>query len=143
MDSHHDIAGLRERGLTIHEADPARGSFGPPLPLSQSFTRACEAPAELSFFEVHTDDGDLLVLGFRHAPVSRPSALSSSERVVVALALEGKSNVEIGRARDTSARTVANQLASAFRKLGVSSRRELATVLPVGRGWGATRRAPP
>lgn len=32
---------------------------------------------------------------------------------------EGHSNAEIARARGTSARTVANQLAGLFRKLGV------------------------
>jgi DNA-binding CsgD family transcriptional regulator len=36
------------------------------------------------------------------------------------------SNSEIGRRRGTSGRTVANQMATIFRKLGVSSRAELA-----------------
>jgi len=53
-------------------------------------------------------------------------ALSVAEREVVALALEGRSNLEIAGARGTSARTVANQLASIFRKLAVGSRAELA-----------------
>lgn len=127
MDGYGETAGPRYRELAEDE-DTAR----PPL------------PADLSFCEIHTDDGDLLVLGFRHGPgFGRPakSALSASERIVVALALDGKSNVEIGKARATSARTIANQLASAFRKLGVSSRRELATVAPLSRG--PTRSEPP
>ena len=37
----------------------------------------------------------------------------------------GGSNAQIARARGTSARTVANQVASVFVKLGVASRREL------------------
>jgi DNA-binding CsgD family transcriptional regulator len=57
----------------------------------------------------------------------RPLAgLSPAERAVVALALEGLSNREIARRRGSSARTVANQLAAAYRKLGVSGRAELA-----------------
>lgn len=53
------------------------------------------------------------------------SSLSEAERDVVRLALEGHSNQRIGLARGTSARTVANQLAQVFQKLGVHSRHEL------------------
>lgn len=57
---------------------------------------------------------------------ARPVApLTPAERQVVALLLEGKSNAQIARARRTSARTVANQVASIFKKLSVSSRAEL------------------
>jgi DNA-binding CsgD family transcriptional regulator len=51
--------------------------------------------------------------------------LSSTERTIVSLALRGLSNVAIGRARGTAARTIANQLGIIYRKLGVGSRREL------------------
>ena len=40
--------------------------------------------------------------------------------------LAGLANAAIARRRGTSARTVANQVASIFRKLGVQSRAELA-----------------
>jgi DNA-binding CsgD family transcriptional regulator len=53
-------------------------------------------------------------------------SLSDAEREVAVLALAGLSNSEIGRRRGTSGRTVANQMATIFRKLGVSSRTELA-----------------
>lgn len=52
--------------------------------------------------------------------------LTLAEREVVRLALAGLSNGEIARARRASERTIANQLASAYRKLEVGSRRELA-----------------
>jgi DNA-binding NarL/FixJ family response regulator len=52
--------------------------------------------------------------------------LTSAERQVVAGVLDGRSNAAIARARRTSSRTVANQLAAIYRKLGVSSRWELA-----------------
>lgn len=48
--------------------------------------------------------------------------LSGSEWQVVRLAIEGATYVEIARARRASPRTVANQLASAFRKLRLSGR---------------------
>ncbi len=51
--------------------------------------------------------------------------LTPAERQVVALLIEGKTNAQIARARRTSARTVANQLASIFKKLSVGSRAEL------------------
>lgn len=124
MDSRHEVSGAGYRELARYE-----GAGGAP-PMRRVL------PADLSFCEVHTDEGDILVLGFRHsADGGGASALSASERIVVGLALDGKSNVEIGKARATSARTVANQLASAFRKLGVSSRRELATVAPLANRW--------
>jgi DNA-binding CsgD family transcriptional regulator len=52
-------------------------------------------------------------------------ALSPAEADVMHLAQQGLSNAEIAKARNTSARTVANQLASVFRKLGIRSRLEL------------------
>ena len=61
--------------------------------------------------------------------VEVPTALSTAEQEVVQLVLEGMSNREIARHRGTSVRTAANQLASIYRKLNVSSRAELATML--------------
>lgn len=52
-------------------------------------------------------------------------ALSSAERAVVQALLRGLSDREIAIERGTSERTVANQLRSIFKKLGVASRAEL------------------
>jgi DNA-binding CsgD family transcriptional regulator len=52
-------------------------------------------------------------------------ALSPAEYAVSRLLIEGKSHAEIAAIRKTSVRTVANQLAAAFHKLGVSGRSEL------------------
>ncbi|MBL8918217.1 MAG: helix-turn-helix transcriptional regulator [Myxococcaceae bacterium] len=58
---------------------------------------------------------------------SRPEpSLTGAEREVMALLLEGKTNAQIAKARKTAVRTVANQIASLFRKYGVGSRAELA-----------------
>lgn len=51
--------------------------------------------------------------------------LSSAEQAVVAAIFAGKSNADIAKERGTSVRTVANQVASIFRKLGVKSRAQL------------------
>jgi DNA-binding CsgD family transcriptional regulator len=53
------------------------------------------------------------------------SDLSKAEREVIQLALRGLSNKTIAEVRRCSSRTVANQLASVYRKLSVSGRREL------------------
>ncbi len=55
--------------------------------------------------------------------------LTATELKVARAAMAGASNAEIARQRGCSARTVANQLASAYRKLGVTSRLELVVVL--------------
>jgi DNA-binding NarL/FixJ family response regulator len=57
------------------------------------------------------------------------AALSDAERAVVAAWLGGKPAAAIARDRGTSVRTVSNQIASVYRKLGVSSRREALVVL--------------
>jgi DNA-binding CsgD family transcriptional regulator len=57
------------------------------------------------------------------------SRLTEAERAVVRLALDGLSNAEIARRRRSSPKTVAHQLAAAYRKLGVGSRRELTAKL--------------
>jgi DNA-binding NarL/FixJ family response regulator len=65
-------------------------------------------------------------------PLSSPAlplSLSAAERDVAVDVLEGLSNAEIAKARSTSERTVANQVASVFRKLGVRSRSEAVAAL--------------
>lgn len=57
------------------------------------------------------------------------ATLSSSQREIVTLALSGLDGAQIARQRGTAERTIANQLASAFRKVGVSGRTAFATAL--------------
>jgi len=64
--------------------------------------------------------------GPRHPALER---LTPAEREVVTGALDGRSTMEIARARDRSFHTVAHQLRAAFRKLGVHSRAELAALV--------------
>lgn len=53
------------------------------------------------------------------------SQLTDAERAVAELAARGLSNAAIAARRGCAQRTVANQLAAVFKKLGVTSRREL------------------
>jgi DNA-binding NarL/FixJ family response regulator len=62
-----------------------------------------------------------------------PSGLTSAELAVAQAILEGCTNEEIARVRTTSTRTIANQVASIFRKLGIGSRGELAARFATGR----------
>ena len=69
-------------------------------------------------------------LCYRVVSAARPelalaSRLTRAQYEVVRLLFEGKSHAEIAAARQRSTRTIANQLAAAFRKLGVSGRFEL------------------
>jgi DNA-binding CsgD family transcriptional regulator len=52
------------------------------------------------------------------------AVLTDAERQVALAILAGRSNAEIARIRGTSPRTIANQVAHIFRKLGVKSRSE-------------------
>jgi DNA-binding NarL/FixJ family response regulator len=74
--------------------------------------------------------GDFVILSFPLA--DEPSeSLTPAEVEVARLILQGKSNREVAERRGTTTRTVANQVASLFRKLKVQSRLELATAAPV------------
>jgi DNA-binding CsgD family transcriptional regulator len=69
------------------------------------------------------------------------ASLSAAERDVAGLAARGLSNTEIARARRVATRTIANQLAGVYRKLGVSGRRELRAWFRK-RGSGSIEKAP-
>lgn len=66
--------------------------------------------------------------------------LAPAEHAVIALLIEGQSYAEIAQTRRTSIRTVANQVASGFRRLGVSGRAELLCLLA---RWAFEPPAPP
>lgn len=57
--------------------------------------------------------------------IAKEHGLAEAEQEVCELVLRGQDNRAIAAKRGTSPRTVANQIASIFRKLGVHSRAEL------------------
>jgi DNA-binding NarL/FixJ family response regulator len=72
---------------------------------------------------------EFAVMSYPLSPPALPASLSAAERIVALALLKGLSNSEIARARKTSVRTVANQVASLFQKLGVRSRAEAVVAL--------------
>jgi len=98
----------------------AAAALEPRPPHGLRVARLLVGDEELAVFDWPTD-------------VSLPQSLTRAEQHVVELARRGFSNLQIAGARGTSLRTVANQLAAAYRKLGVGSRLEL-FVLAGGRG---------
>jgi DNA-binding CsgD family transcriptional regulator len=85
-------------------------------------------PATLVAYEI--EPGKVL---FVHSlPTGTIAGLTPSEEEVLALVLAGHDNASIAAVRKTASRTVANQLASIFRKAGASSRAELAVRVSAG-----------
>ena len=68
-----------------------------------------------------------VLVSWSMSPPANWDALTRAELAVATALIEGASNREIAAARGSSVRTVANQVASIFRKLGVRSRGELVT----------------
>jgi DNA-binding CsgD family transcriptional regulator len=112
-------ASARKSGDAPSAPPPAPPSF-PAEPASSRQTKVATftiGADEFAVLSVPLDDGSLT------------AALSEAEREVAMLAAKGMKNAEIARRRGTSTRTVANQMASILRKLGVSSRYALAARL--------------
>jgi DNA-binding CsgD family transcriptional regulator len=90
-------------------------------------------PRGLRCDHVSVDGEEYLVLDFPAADAAEaaepgPWSLTPAEREVAAAAVAGQSNQEIAAARRASTRTIANQLAAIYRKLGINSRAELAAL---------------
>lgn len=87
-----------------------------------SAARASSAPPIALRLRVGAEE--IAIYGFPPAPSDR-GALTEAELAVAAALIAGASGEEIARARRTSARTVANQIAAIHRKLRVGSRMAL------------------
>ena len=90
---------------------------------------ALPPPSGLRTALLEADGERFLIISYPQDRWLLPSALTSAQRDVACAVLEGKTRREVARERGTSTRTVANLLAQAFRRLGVSSRAELAAML--------------
>jgi DNA-binding NarL/FixJ family response regulator len=87
------------------------------------------SPWGLIASQIRVDAEDFLVLTYPAPYWPLPPSLTSAEQGLVLELVAGGSNQAIAQARNTSPRTVANQVASIFRKLGVHSRLELFVAL--------------
>ena len=108
--------------LPQRDGSPGLATTRESLPLPRGLSLEPEEPASsgsiVLSFSLETPPS----LGAHFQPVT------ASERAVLSLLLDGASNRRIASLRGTSERTVANQVSSIFRKLGVSSRLDLAVV---------------
>ena len=109
--------GVRTRAALIELA----GRFGSGSP---------RASADVDVHALALSGLELPVLSLPEIPC--PATFTTAERAVARLVASGKSNAEIASERATSERTVANQLASMYRKCGVSTREELVVALLKG-----------
>ncbi len=105
------MASRSHRGAARRECDIPK--IGPPSGLVAWHLDLGDGQ-ELALFELETSDS-----------WPRATGVTAAERAVLALAAAGLSNAEAAARRGVSPRTVANQMASLFRKLGVHSRLEL------------------
>ena len=84
-----------------------------------------ETPLGLEGWEIVVDGDVYLLFAWRAPQGAEMRELTPAERDVGAGILRGESNATIAKRRGSRPRTVANQVASLFRKLGVCSRTEL------------------
>lgn len=101
--------------------------------------RNSKPPAGLRATRLDVGGEHYVVFSYPARTADLLARLTPAERDVVALALEGWTSAAIAAARGRAKRTVDKQLEGAYRKLGVSSRAELAAW--VTRAGGAVRRA--
>ena len=107
--------GPKDRASKTGGANPALSLVG----------RAIEAPRGLLAERLDVEGDEFLLLAFPAEPGDL-SGLTSAEQEVASALLQGRSYQEIARQRGTTSGTVANQVRSIFRKIGVRSRAELA-----------------
>ncbi|HVY26162.1 MAG TPA: helix-turn-helix transcriptional regulator [Polyangiaceae bacterium] len=86
---------------------------------------ALAGPADLEAFTFEVAGDQYALFEFSLREFSIPAQLSSAERQVATLILEGRSNRDIAAVRGTSLHTVANQVRVIYSKLGVSGRSEM------------------
>ncbi len=94
------------------------------LPELAAFFAPSGLRAKLAEVAIHGEE--LLVGAYPLINEERVGDLTDAERTVLALLVSGSTNHDIAKKRQSSEHTVANQVQSIFRKLGVMSRSELA-----------------
>jgi DNA-binding CsgD family transcriptional regulator len=116
--------------VDIHEAESDTEAMGRKKllePASAADGIRIPPPKGLRGARLLVEGEEFAVLVFPIETKSAPTpVLTEAERAVSLLTLKGFANEEIAALRGASHRTVANQLQSIYRKLGVGSRVELA-----------------
>lgn len=91
--------------------------------------KRADVSSDLELFELEIGGESFVVMSSPATSPAMAEGLSAAEREVAGDAAAGLSNAAIAKKRGRSPRTIANQLASIYRKLGVVSRAELAARL--------------
>jgi DNA-binding NarL/FixJ family response regulator len=103
---------------------------GATKPVDADPVRPAESRVEV--FDINLGGEELVVVSFPIESAAHLARLTPAERDVARAVARGLSNEQVARERGCRARTVACQLASIYRKLGISSRTELAIRLSGG-----------
>jgi DNA-binding CsgD family transcriptional regulator len=121
-----------ERGLSVSSLGGVLRQVIASMGLACNFSRlplglpllahAIKHPHLVELYQAGIGATSPYVVRFRRPDSAFLDCLSRCEFEVARQYLEGSTYQEIGRARDTSVRTIANQMSSAFKKLGVSGR---------------------
>jgi DNA-binding CsgD family transcriptional regulator len=86
-------------------------------------------PDGLERLDVELDGQSYVVLSYPSPPLAALQGLSDLESSIARAVASGQTNREIATGRNRSVFTVQNQLARIYKKLGVTSRSELAALL--------------
>ena len=100
--------------------DPRRRPRKPPQP---------SAPSDFRAAELRSDERSFIVMSYPLPAWEMPDVLTAAEKEVLRALLAGATARELAGQRGVSPRTIANQIASVFKKLGAQSRLELAARL--------------
>jgi DNA-binding NarL/FixJ family response regulator len=117
--------------LNARQALEAMGAPGKPSRAHPLLMLAAKAAREQDFSRaasssfVSGSESELLVLSVMRPERRVSGRLPRAESSVLQHLVEGRSHAEIASLRGTSERTIANQLASIFRRLSVSGRNDL------------------
>jgi DNA-binding NarL/FixJ family response regulator len=83
-------------------------------------------PEDLVVYRIEMADVTLALFTYSTGAEAPAFHLTESEREVLRAVVAGQSNAQIAAERRSAPRTVANQIAAIFRKVGVTSRAQLA-----------------
>jgi DNA-binding NarL/FixJ family response regulator len=84
-------------------------------------------PRDIVCRTVYQGDAEVVLLSY--TPSSDKRVFTEAEREILLAIRKGLSNSDIAKTRQSSARTVANQVTGVLRKVGMSSRAELVAKL--------------
>jgi len=97
-------------------------SLRSPLALVMAAHAAAGVECAKATMREHQSNPEMFVVSVERLDLRLASKLSAAEYQVVRLLVEGYAYAQMAELRGGSVRTIANQIASAFRKLGVSGR---------------------